>query len=391
MKRNFIITALLAIGIVCSSCSSEPPETSATADNEAITETAAISNNVPINPNAAALQMPQSGGGSLTGFFGVGTPAGYTFEYGSFGDNYVITVSAEGGGSVLLFTVEDNDYNSMVYVHTAPEGYIAETVSKDNCILIEAPRGNPEVPDILQMIFTPKEGGDPVSLFYGIKSRELVQLELYTTIPYALSEMAFCTDTVLIRSEDYKFIPPPAVMWDENGVPTVSVFTYTLDPNRMTLTKAAEAVTPDNTLYYSYAVLSAADDIVSMYTTKNLTAQSDTDFVSVQNAETGESERYFKINDPRFSNTEELLAFTNRYFTPEITEAFLAAAPQKYRDIEGALYAVKVTGQTAKPLSVIVDVLREDTEISVMLSGGGSVVIRPGEGKAFTVVKYTVV
>jgi hypothetical protein len=377
-----IISALLCV--LCAACSSQPPEAAERAANSAQT------NNVLINSNASTAAPPQSSTvtyGAYDGFSGTG----YTFEFGSFGDNYVITANAAEHGKTVSFTVEDNDYNSAAYSLHAPEGYYASPVSEKNCIILKAPRDNPDVPDILQMNFSSAQGEADVSLFYGIKSRGLMPIGLYTTIPYTLSEMAFCTDTVLIRTEDYKFMPPPVPAWGENGLPAVNVFTYTFDPNRMTLTKAAEAVSPDNTLYYSYSVLSSAEDIVSIYTSKNLPAQSDTDFISVKNADTGENEHYFKINDPRFSTTEELLAFTNRYFAPEITDTLFAGAPQKYRDIDGELYAVKVSGQTPKPFPVITDVLREDTDISVQLSGGGVIVIRPGEGAAFTVLKYSVV
>ncbi|MDR0992166.1 MAG: hypothetical protein LBL87_04615 [Ruminococcus sp.] len=385
-KKSFALSLMTIIGILCSGCSAEPPEQNADSKELITTQT----NNVLINSNAG--QMPQT----KTAIYGVfgdisGNSAGYMFEFGSFGDNYVITAAANDDGTVVNFTVEDNDYNSTVYALPAPVGYFAEQITDKNCIVIKAPRGSTDVPDILQINFASLQGESAASLFYSIKARELVPIGLYTTIPYTLSEMSVCSDTVLIRTEDYKFMPPPVSEWDENGFPVFSVFTYTFDPNRMTLTKAAEAITPDNQLYYSYAVLGASQDIISMYTTKNLTTQSDTDFVSVQNTETGESEHYFKINDPRFSSTSELLAFTNRYFSPEITDVLFTSAPQKYRDIDGSLYAVKVTGQTPRAFPVITDVLREDTDISVQLSGGGNIVIRPIDGNLFTIEKYTVV
>jgi hypothetical protein len=386
MRIKVLLTALFAAaGVLCVSCSSKPP--GSVSDTQAIITQA---NNVLINSNAEPL--PQTAAAQYGVFDGSSALGeGYTFEFGSFGDNYVITASASDDGTVVHFTVEDNDYNSTTYALPAPIGYFAAPVTEKNCIVTKAPRTNPDVPDLLQITFAAESGESPAALFYSINSRRLVPLELYTTIPYSLSEMPFCSDTVLIRTEDYKFMPPPAAVWDENGLPVMSIYTYTFDPNRMTFTKAAEAVTPENSLYYAYSALGSAEDIVSMYTTKNLATQSDTDFISVKNTETGENEHYFKINDPRFGNTEQLLSFTNRYFSSEITDSLFASAPQKYRDIDGSLYAVKVTGQTPKPFPVITDVLREDTDISVQLSGGGSVVIRPGEGGAFTVLKYSVV
>jgi hypothetical protein len=319
------------------------------------------------------------------------TFSSYTFEISGFGDNYIVTASAAGGGKAVLLTVEDNNFNSTDYEMPAPEGFFVSLIGTDNCFVIKAPQGNPDVPDLLQINFEPEGGGTPVACFYGLRDRELLPIGIYTTIPYNLSEMTYCEDTVLIRTEDYKFMPPPVVVWNSENQPIVSIYTYTFDPNRMTLTKAKEKITPENQLYFAYSALGTGEDVASLFSTKNLAAASETEFVSIKNTDTAEDEYYFLVSDPRFSSTDELIAFSNNYFAPEITAEMFKNAPQKYRDINGKLYTQKLTGVEAKPFPVIADILEEDTDLSVLISGGGSVVIRKDADGGSLIVKYALV
>jgi hypothetical protein len=379
MKRKiFTFAVIIAAIFAASSCSSE----NGTASDNLVTSTNP-NNNVLINTNAAT---PQSA--AMMTLVSAETAA-YTFEMSGFGENYIVTASSGDGGKEIRFTVEDNAYDSTDYITAVPEGYSAAALSKTNCFVIKAPKNNPNVPDILQVNLEPLiDGGNTVSVFYSVKSRQLLPVTVYTTIPYNLSELNFCEDTNLIRTEDYKFMPPPVVTWDNEGVPSVKIYTYTFDTNRMTLTKAAEAVTPDNPLYFAYAATALADDVAAIFTSKTLTTSSATDFVSIKNADTAENEHYFPVSDPRFSSTDELIAFGNRYFAPEITAELFKNAPQKYRDINGKLYTQRVN-TTPPRFPVIADILEEDTDLSVMFSGGGSIVIRNDGTGNFLFMKYT--
>jgi hypothetical protein len=379
MKRKILLVLSIIVSVFAiSSCSSEPPD--ASTGNNAVTSN---TNNVVINTSAVQLQAPTA--------FARNIVEPYTFELSGFGENYIVTAASENAGAQIRFSVEDNDYNSTDYLMNAPDGYFAGALTKTNCFVIKAPKNNPNVPDLLQVNFEPQAAeGKPVAAFYSVKSSELLPIRVYTTIPYNLTELKFCEDTDLIRTEDYKFMPPPTVTWNAEGIPSVSIFTYTFDTTRMTLTKAVEAIKADNQLYFSYAALSLAGDVASMFTTRTLAVASDTDFVSITNADTGENEHYFPVSDSRFSTSEELIAFTNQFFAPEITAELYKNAPQKYRDINGQLYTQRLITAAVAKTPVIADILEEDTDLSIQITGGGSVVIRK-DGENFKVMKYTLV
>jgi hypothetical protein len=377
-RKILLVLSLIAALFVVSSCSSENTQTS---EGKVVTQT----NNVVVNTSALQLQTPTA--------LAINIVEPYTFELSGFGENYIVTAASENAGAQIRFSVEDNKYNSTDYLMNAPDGYFAGTLSKVNCFVIKAPKNNPNVPDLLQVNFEPLEQNTnkkQVAAFYSVKSSELLPVRVYTTIPYNLAELQFCEDTVLIRTEDYKFMPPPTVTWNAEGTPSVSIYTYTFDTTRMTLTKAAEAVSADNQLYFSYSALALAGDVASMFTTKTLAVSSDKEFVSITNAETGDSEHYFLVSDPRFSTSEELVAFANQYFAPEITAELYKNAPQKYRDINGQLYTLRLNTVAAVKTPVIADILEEDTDLSVQITGGGSVVIRK-DGENFKIMKYTLV
>jgi hypothetical protein len=379
LRKVTITAVILSFAAIISSCSSEPPGTAS--DNASPEETNDTVQNLNIDILPQNTPVTTAAAADL-----------YTFEMSGFGDNYIITAESVNGGKALVFTVEDNSFNSTVYEMAVPEGFTAGVLGKSNCFVIKAPKNNPDVPDILQVNFTSDSGGKPVASFYGVRSRMLVPVGVYTTIPYNLSEMSYCEDTVLIRTEDYKFMAPPQTTWDSENIPASAIFTYTFDPNRMSLTKAAERLTPENQLYYAYGILGTAGDVASIFTTKNLNVESETEFVSVVNPETGESEHYFMVDDPRFSTADELIAFANTYFAPEITSELYKNAPQKFRDINGRLYTQKITTASEKKFPVITDILAEDTDLSVLLAGGGNIIISiKTNGEGFLIVKYSLV
>jgi hypothetical protein len=380
--KLFLFSAFFALIFALTSCSSEMPDT---ASDTAVSD---AKNNVLINTNAGVPAItPQSAALTVSS-----AAAPYTFEISGFGEKYIITATPENGGANILFTAEDNAYNSTDYMTSAPEGFVAETLSKTNCFVIKAPKDNPNVPDLLQVNFrSTTDSAKSVAVFYSVRARELLPVTVYTTIPYNLSELSFCEDTNLIRTEDYKFMPPPVVTWNAEGVPSVKIYTYTFDTNRMSLTKAAESVTPDNQLYFAYAAVALADDVAGVFTTKTLTTSSETEFISIKNADTAENEHYFPVSDPRFSSTEELIAFSNVYFAPEITAELYRNAPQKYRDINGRLYTQRITVDAPPRFPVIADILEEDTDLSVLLSGGGTIVIRNDGTGNFLIMKYSLV
>jgi hypothetical protein len=381
-RKNLVFSAFFAVLFALTSCAAETADaTGNSLDMHSQT------NSVLINTNTAVPPITQTGAEALSASIAA---VPYTFEISGFGEKYIITATPENGGANILFTAEDNAYNSTDYMTAAPEGYASATLSKTNCFVIKAPKDNPNVPDLLQVNFQSiSESAKSVAVFYSVRGGELLPVTVYTTIPYNLSEMNFCEDTNLIRTEDYKFMPPPVVTWDESGAPSVKIFTYTFDTNRMTLTKAAEAITPDNQLFFAYAAAALADDVAGIFTTKTLTTSSETEFISIKNADTAENEHYFPVSDPRFSSTEELIAFSNRFFVPEITTELLKNAPQKYRDINGRLYTQRVNITAAPRSAVIADILEEDSDLSVLLSGGGSIVIRNDGTGNFLIMKYS--
>ncbi|MDR0974751.1 MAG: hypothetical protein LBL80_03555 [Ruminococcus sp.] len=287
---------------------------------------------------------------------------GYTFEFSDSGDNYIITGVCTDRD--IIFTVENRYYEVSTCIDSLPVGYKGGVLSEENCFLLPGRFPSDPAKELLQVVFTIDIGGTVgyVSKIYGIKDGVFMPLELFDNTLHMMTHLSVLPDRILLPVEINKFMPPPDLVYTENGNAVVSINTYTFDPNTMTFTKAIEKISVDNPLYFGYAAMTVCNDIYSYFTDRTLTVDTTRDFEPYFNNSTGTDEYYFAVDDPRFSTLAELETYVKRYFSEDIAAEMFRQAPQKYRDINGVLHTLQVNNVRDASLGsvILTDSLVED-------------------------------
>lgn len=266
------------------------------------------------------------------------TDLGYSksFTVSDGSSNFLLTVT-EGTDGVIL-TLEDNKYNASNLEVSAPEGYRPIYNNSLIDILVNDIDESDRIPDIIRISFG--DGEKYVSGFFIIKDGGLRELELRDKKNG--EKLPYIRRSDMYRSESRRFID--RIVIDESADPAgnisdaVKLFTYTFDPDRLSLTGRYEELSEDNPLYFGYAYWGLANNIASCFADGNFR------ILRGEEAEIrGDHNKilYFcKTDDPRFSNTEELRSYMRKIFTASAADKILALAPDKITDIDGHLYTL---------------------------------------------------
>ncbi len=289
----------------------------------------------------------------------------YTYDFSVRGNNYMITAAPDDNGTGLILTVEDNRFGFSKFNVTPPDNYMvclpySQQYASQVCSVIKGEAEN--VPDLLKidfclMNFENEELPYTVSRLYSIADDSLVEIEVYNTESSIksnagmiseevgsekniLDPMDYIPESDLYRTESLTFMPEPVVTVLEDGSLEAEVITYTLNPNDMTMRRAREECTPDNPLYYGYAVHAIAGDIYRYFIATSLNVSDYDNYVEIPSEDAEENKYFFKVDDPRFSTKDELKEYVSRYFDEKIVNQMFLKAPQQYRDIDGELYTI---------------------------------------------------
>ncbi|MDR0946936.1 MAG: hypothetical protein LBM87_04230 [Ruminococcus sp.] len=359
MKKNkfsaVIFAAVCVFCVIFTSCSSDPPDTAMP--------------NVPYGDVTAAkgeaLKI-DTGEALKNGYrpFNVNiADNGFTFEYSSLDENYIITASRGPEGANVWFTVENKDFSALTIGFAAPEGFTLNTADRTSIKLLKSPTNDRSSPDIIEVIFSDTDD-KKAALFYAVSDGQLRELTIYRYSTFGLEPMDYAEEITLIPTENFKFLVPAHIDY-HGGRAVTTLECYTFDPNTLTMTLAPEKTTVDNPLYFGWAAYETANEIYSYFADKTLPIDETADYITITSTVDDEVYRYFKVSDPRFSNLTEMRVFVGNYFSVELTDKMFAVSPQKYRDINGQLYTLKSTATKNPEIESarITDYLIEDGNI----------------------------
>lgn len=361
IKHISVLAAICASALLASGCGSAYSSSqSAVGITDEVIQTESSENSAVSNSVAFALKNSSEGEAYNEPF------TSYTYDFSVFSDNFMITVTPDETNMGLVLTVEDNQFGFTTFNVTPPANYMvclpfSQEYASQVCTVIKSADGNKNVPDLLKIDFYLSNFDDEtlpytVTRLYSILDQRLVEVEVYNTAAEngdvqtddsILEPMDYIPDSYLYQTENLKFMPAPAVTVNEDGSLSAKVVTYALNPNDMTMRRAVEECTLDNPLYYGYAAHAMAGNVYQYFIATSLNVTDYENYVEipvegslpgVESAET--SEYYFKVDDPRFSTVAELREYAERYFDKKIVDNMFITAPQKYRDIDGALYTI---------------------------------------------------
>lgn len=299
----------------------------------------------------------------------------YTYDFSVAENNYMITVVPDEKGTGLTLTVENNQFEFSKFSVTPPDNYMvwlpySQQYASQVCTVIKGSSGDKDVPeaenipdllkiDFYLMNFDNEALPYSVSRLYSIINDRLVEVEVYDTVPPQdddnggetsevkardrenfLEPMDYIPESVMYQTESLTFMPEPTVTVKEDGSFETEVFTYTLNPDDMTMRRKREECTPENPLYYGYAAHAVAGNIYQYFISTSLNVSDYENYVEIPSADGGEDKYFFKVDDPRFSTKDELREYVSRYFDEKIVNRMFLKAPQQYCDIDGELYTI---------------------------------------------------
>ena len=347
-------------------------------------------------------------------------------------ENYMIIIRRGEHENEISVTVENNRYQSREFIITAPYGYDvylpyssadASTVVR----LIANDIDDTPIPDILQFTFYLSEYGagsasdepEPaysVSRMYTVdETGELREIRIVTPgdpeneIPETVHD--YLDKTQLYHTEPQKFIYEISVdgsVFDENGQVRpierrVKIRTMTFDYENSRLILGSEKISEENPLYFGYAYWAAANYAAQNFIISSFNVSDFDNFVEKTSPE-GVVEYYFKINDSRFADTDDLLDYLNAVFSDTAARKIFSEAPQKYTDIGGELYGIVGDGSFDYSLGTLTFSGMEISEDRMLFrsrqekydeygsftgyTDGGNFVISRDEEGAWRVVQY---
>lgn len=272
-------------------------------------------------------------------------------------NNYLVSFSECDSGIAVI--IEDNSYHAVHSVVIPPEGfspaYQGGVSNGAFCSIISNDIDESViVPDIIRISFT--NGKDNVCCFYTIDKGDLRKIEI--SAPDAdgtMKSVPYINQSVLYHSEPFRFISSIVVDESAGIVPDISdmvkIRTYTFDPDNFTLTGGYEELSPENPLYFGYAYWGAANNFAGYFTENTFNISDYDSYVEIP-AEGYEDAPlfYFKVDDSRFGNTEELNSSLRKLFSDSAARKLFDSAPQQYRDIDGELYTL--TGRSLRDSSL---------------------------------------
>lgn len=275
----------------------------------------------------------------------------YTFDFSDGENSYMITIELDPKGDSFNITTEDSSFAYSEFNLKAPKNYIINIpFSQDSassvCKIIKNTVDSEVMPDILEFTFYLNNFEDEtlpysVKKYYTVKSGELSEIKLVDETADEPSDMEYCSETTMLHTESKVFMPVPQVYIDESGNVSADIYTYTFSYEDMTMIKRRQSSDyGDSPLYYGYMTNAAANYIAKYFTTTSLNVSDYENYVEMPSVNSDNSDYFFKVDDPRFSTVEELKNFVRRFFSEKLVNDLFINAPQKYRDIDGALYTI---------------------------------------------------
>lgn len=293
----------------------------------------------------------------------------------------MITVAPDEARTGLVLTIENNNFEYFTFNVYPPEGYAVYIPYSQNdaasvCTVI---RGTEDVlPDLLKIDFYLSDSGNEnlpytVSRMYTIADNgKLEQIKVMGKLQEALAVTTITTYSVNPLSVDIdtsddtdtaeelvpldyipessiyqaepmnpqKFMAAPIVTANDDGSFDVKIITYELNRDCTEMTYTEEECTPDNPIYFGYAVHAIAGEIYKYFKDTSFNVSDYENYVEIPSANGDSGQYFFKVDDPRFSTMQELRQFAEKYFAKNIVDEMFLSAPQQYRDIDGALYTI---------------------------------------------------
>lgn len=297
----------------------------------------------------------------------------YMLELRGETENYMVVIRGGEHENEISVTVENNRYQSREFIITAPVGYdiylpADSSDSADVVNLITNDIDSEPIPDIIQFTFSLSEYGaelpgetsgdlqpEPaydVSRMYTVDGRgELREIQIVTPgdpengVPETVSD--YLDKTLLYHTEPDKFIYDISVdsnVFDDSGnvrpiESRVKIRTMTFDHEDFRLVLGTEAITEDNPLYFGYACWAAANSAAQNFIMNTFNISDFNNYVEMPTADGG-TDYYFKIDDSRFTSTEDLMDYLTAIFSKSTAERIFSRSPRKYIDIDGQLYGI---------------------------------------------------
>ena len=350
MKKSLytVLCAVLCLGIM-SACSAGSADGSSV---EIIREETASSDepasNVVQGNQPYSLMIANSDGEYLA----AESFSSYTLDYSDGKDKYMITITLNSTGNAFDITVEDNNFGYSSTIITAPENYIlnipySQETASSVCKVIKNTIDNTQLPDILEFTFYLNDFEDEslpysVTKYYAVQNSQLVEILIFGETETRAGHLEYCSESSMYHVEPTIFMPEPTVTFDENGNAETDISIYRFDPDNLTLTKCpANSTFEENPIYYGYAAKAIADNIAQYFTTTSLNVTDYENYVEMPSLNNSDiNDCFFKVDDERFQTLEELKNFTRKYFSEKLVNEMFINAPQKYRDIDGALHTI---------------------------------------------------
>ncbi len=356
-KIQIYITAVMLSALLLSSCGKD---SSASYNNDSSA----------VNVSSSVSDMASSRNAAAPAPFEPFTD--YSFELRGETENYMIIIGRGEFSEDISLCVENNRYESKSFVITAPTGYEPsfpfDSMGASSVVnVIKNDIDSSYYPDIMQFTFyAAQEHTDssmenitgPVSRFYMIdKSGELKEVNIVEYIEKKTDDGATETEkkvydyldkTQLYHSEPDKFIYEIKVddlnLYSEDGefIPVenrVKIRTLDFIPETQELVMGYEDIAENNPLYFGYAYWAAANSAAQYFTMTTLNVTDYENYIEEKSGD-GTSQYFFKIDDSRFANEQELTDYLETIFSDATAERIMEEAPQKYHDINGELYGI---------------------------------------------------
>ena len=302
----------------------------------------------------------------------------YTYEFSVYENNFMITVTPDETRTGLVLTVENNNFEYSTFNVYPPEGYTvylpySQTDAASVCTVIRGAEGASTLPNLLKIDFYRANSENEtlpytVSRMYTIADNgELVQIKVlgkpqetaveddaistYSAAPtaigigeaYELVPLDYIPESSIYQAEPLnpqKFMASPKITTNDDGSFDVTIITYELNADCTEMSYAEEEITPENPIYFGYAAHAVAGEIYKYFKSTSFNVSDYENYVEIPSANGESSQYFFKVDDPRFSTMQELRQFAEKYFSRSIVDEMFLSAPQKYRDIDGALYTI---------------------------------------------------
>lgn len=406
-KIAAVLTACLAVSVFAS-CSAEP---SRTMPAEALITEAVVAE----TDGAAPGNIPDVYNSDVAAFEPIPFSS-YTFECSDGTDKYMVTISLDSSGTAFDIILENSRFEFSESRVTAPDKYIlnipySDTAASNVCSVIKNTVNDENVPDVLEFTFYLNEFDDEslaytVKKFYAVKNGALEEITICDESGYDYKELPYCSDFSLLHTEALVFMPEPVVDISGDGTITADIYTYTFDPDSMTLTKRlTDSSYEANPLYYCYKAYAAANYIAKYFTTASLNVTDYEHYVEVPSVNSDSADYFFKVDDERFSTVEELRNFTRMFFTEKLVSDMFINAPQKYRDIDGELHTIvgdggydftlgkiTITNAEVNGNTITVSTKQEkftpEGKFDSYIDGGTFVIERDPEDDSFLITEY---